>query len=83
MSEYIIGERILDMGDCSLRFEQREEIVRCRDCKHYDPHYFDEWTVRMTGAYPLFCMRPDGNGDYMRFEVEPDGFCAWGERVSE
>lgn len=27
-----------------------------------------------------YCMRPDGNGDYLRIEVEPDGFCAWGKR---
>lgn len=72
MSEYIVGndgdESILDIGEFELRFQKRERIVRCLDCEWFDPFLGD------------LCMRPDGNGDYMRFEVEPDGFCKWGER---
>ena len=44
-----------------------EEIVRCGDCK---------WYKRIIGL----CMRPYGNGGYACWEVEPDGYCAWGER---
>ena len=44
--------------------ERREPIVRCRDCKHYDDY---------LGS----CVR--GNVHQM-FAVEPDGFCAWGEK---
>lgn len=47
-----------------------EEIVHCHDCKHYDPHSTDGGV----------CFLPDGDGDFARWEVEPDGFCAWGER---
>lgn len=43
-----------------------EEIVRCRDCKHWQP-----W---MKGAEPE-CW---ANGE--PFSTPPDGFCAWGER---
>lgn len=46
------------------------EIVRCRDCKHYDPYCTDDGV----------CFLPDGDGDFARWEVEPDGFCKWGER---
>ena len=46
-----------------------EEIVRCRDCKHYQP-----W---MKGAEPE-CW---ANGE--PFKTEPEGFCAWGERRGE
>lgn len=44
-----------------------EEIVRCRDCKHYTDdemeyyHYCGQWCE----------------------QVAPDGFCAWGERRSD
>ena len=72
MSEYII-----DMGAsipnpnggllCANVSQLREEIVRCRDCR---------W---LWGSDEL-CMLPDGNGDYLRIYVNPDGFCAWGER---
>lgn len=45
---------------------QREEIVRCRDCE-----------LEMNG----YCSRPDEWNDDLWFPVEPDGFCAWGERM--
>lgn len=75
MSEYII-----DMGNSSYRStsgllcadvsQLREEIVRCRDCKHHE-----YWEFR-DGRTAHDCAR---NGDYL-FDTEPDGFCAWGER---
>ena len=40
-----------------------EEIVRCRDCKHYEPNTYSHFTCEL-----------------LTFHVEPDGFCAWGER---
>lgn len=48
----------------------REQIVRCRDCKHYDPHPTDDGV----------CFLPDGDGGFAYWEVEPDGFCAWSKR---
>ena len=47
-----------------------EEIVRCRDCKHYE-----YWEFR-DGRTAHDCAR---GGDYL-FDTESDGFCAWGER---
>lgn len=67
MSEYIVGERILDMGEFSLRFQNREEIVRCRDCKRYRP-----LTLTCKFKHPR-------HGVQWR-AAEPDGFCKWGER---
>ena len=49
---------------CKTRGVKCEEIVRCRDCKHSDKGYW----CRYFGKY----------GDLST--VEPDGFCAWGER---
>lgn len=71
MSEYIVDVAGLESGDYAIA---REEIVRCRDCKHYElltVSYSDkpfsvctaEWCEGMERDNPL---------------VEPDGFCAWG-----
>lgn len=72
MAEYIVYEsesvEVTDYLGGTHRVchhEKREEIVRCRDCKY---------------CIANVCMSPDGDGDYLRFEVLPDGFCAWGER---
>lgn len=48
-----------------------EPIVRCRDCKHYSEH---EW-VMVTDVSDV-CHFWHGEPT----KVEPDGFCAWGER---
>lgn len=45
-----------------------EEIVRCRDCRHFDNRL----------SYPL-CRR-DMSCDELAVYAEPNGFCAWGER---
>ena len=48
---------------------EAQEIVRCRDCKHYveDPTPIDP-------GWPMMCE------DSGRDMLDPDGFCAWGER---
>lgn len=43
-----------------------EEVVRCKDCKHYSA---DGWGYGN-------CNRP--NVDYLR--MNDNGFCSWGER---
>ena len=52
---------------------QREEIVRCRDCKHYRPHEF----VLITDIEHVCLFWAEG------VKVAPDGYCAWGERRSD
>ena len=68
-------ERIADCEGCGT--EWTEEIVRCRDCAHSSTCYrSDETGSRSyTACFRLF----DAESDLF-FEVEPDGFCAWGER---
>ena len=60
MSEYIICDPQHLEGH-----DQREEIVRCRDCKHC----FETWSGYECERF---------SGEYHR--AEPDGFCAWAER---
>ena len=47
-----------------------EEIVRCRDCVHRR-RYWNGHAPNFTADF--FCAYTGGH------EVEPDGFCAWGE----
>ena len=62
MSEFIYKrERIAD-GIYSAE-STGEQIVRCRDCKHYHPEMYNNI-----------------NCEWFMFDVEPNGFCAWGER---
>ena len=69
MSEYIFEGVILPEG--SIKGEgvlvKREEIVRCRDCKEFEPK-------EKYGCKDDFCL-------YWCVDVESrDGFCAWGKR---
>lgn len=78
MNEYIMeipdypAKVIKDGWNVRIEWEykQREKIVRCKDCKHYE-----YWEFR-DGRTAYDCAR---GGDYL-FDTEPDGFCAWGER---
>lgn len=51
-----------------------KEIVRCRDCVHY---YEAENYHPQGNVISRCCKYFDTYYD----EVEPDGFCAWGERI--
>ena len=56
-------------------------LIRCRDCKHAIPVTSDPPWLDCTG--PLV-ETWDWQHDEPRMNpVEPDGFCAWGERRSE
>lgn len=72
MSEYIVTcdeETASWIGDDA---DSMKPVVRCRDCEHYveDPQPIDP-------GWPMMCE------DSGRDMVEPDGFCAWGEKVVE
>lgn len=65
MTEYIT-EWYWDETRNAPNQAQREKIVRCRDCK-----WMSKDTVHYKACYRLHAIE---------FMVEPDGFCAWGER---
>ena len=65
-----MSEHIIEIADYVPPFDPAvraaslgEEIVRCRDCKHYEPNTYSHFTCEL-----------------LTFHVQPDGFCAWGER---
>ena len=68
MSEYIVDVRG-QMPDVVYE-NQREEIVRCRDCKH----------ASSSGATCYHWMTLDVFENPVPSHVEPDRFCAWGKR---
>lgn len=77
MSAAFEGERICYIEPFdpeSSTIEYREEIVRCRDCKRFDAKADGCWW------FSHFEQMGDYSWDEMPAEVEPDGFCAWGER---
>lgn len=66
MSEYIIEipDYVPPFDPAVRSVSLGDEIVRCRDCKHYTDDEME---------YYHYC------GSWCE-QVEPDGFCAWGER---
>ena len=69
MSEYIVGmDYTSDTHGTDLHIVKREEIVRCRDC------------VCFGDGVCMDNFKTPWEGDIY---VEPDGFCAWGERKSK
>lgn len=52
--------------------DQSQPIVRCRDCRHYDPN--DEPSEVYPDRY--WC-------ELMAMYLQPNGFCAWGERKED
>lgn len=73
MSEYIIDWDENLVIDTFSKNSLREEIVRCRDCKHY----YEADNYHPQGNYTSHCCK---YFDTYNDEVAPDGFCAWGER---
>lgn len=82
MSEYIFEIGVREHGGAYKH--QREEIVRCRDCKHgHEVEWPRSWDIpadyldctgKLTTTWDYYNDEPQAN------PVEPDGFCAWGER---
>ena len=51
-----------------------EEIVRCRDCKHYSDH---EWIIATDVSDVCHFWHGEPT------KVQPDGFCAWAVKRTE
>ena len=56
--------------------DQSQPIVRCKDCKYY----YEAENYHPNGNYVMRCCKYFDTYDD---EVEPDGFCKWGERRDE
>ena len=79
MSEYVVYltqvETVEGLGDLDTyawltALPVREQVVRCKDCKHYREHE----CILITDVSDVCEFFSDG------VKVEPNGFCSWGER---
>lgn len=79
MSEHVVDltqvEKVESLGDYDTytwltALPVREQIVRCKDCKHYKEH---KW-ILITDVSDVCEFFSDG------VKVEPNGFCKWGVR---
>ena len=75
MSEHII-EVEYDTFNGTYTQKRHEEIVRCRDCVHCREHDMRAYGGRRDQLLCHHFSMSSGAG----WPVEPDGFCAWGER---
>lgn len=57
----------VDIISTTFLEENVEKIVRCKNCKFYEPGI----------KYPPICNRVNPT------QVKPDGFCSWGERSGD
>ena len=76
MAEYVYGfvpfEEIPE-----YKMVRREEVVRCRDCEHAR-HYHPFYMGKRSSIEEWYCeWHSNAEG---ASEIEPNGFCAWGER---
>lgn len=69
VSEYIVEypDDLIAEGYAEECINIHERITRCRDCKHYD-------LIGITQGWWPICAR-GGN----LAQVDPNGYCAWGE----
>lgn len=80
MSEYVLSVTDGIVVGAYLYYydksEMPDEVVRCRDCKH--------WEDLTMYADVGVCTKPcgDPNVDEGAW-AKPDGFCAWGERKGD
>ena len=64
----LYGEYVTTWSGTS--FGIKEPLVRCRDCNSYEQRKYGSYCHRFS----MF--------DSVGRPVEPSGFCAWGERIT-
>lgn len=68
------GEKVYSYGD------QREEVVRCRDCKHYAEDAGFCTRFREVVEEHLDLDWPYQIPEWGYLESTPDDYCSWGKR---
>lgn len=76
MAEYVVEEP----SDRSASWRVRGRIVRCRDCKHSSVSFDETRTMCRFWSMNDYDDSESSHGYTLYPVVEPDGFCAWGER---
>ena len=75
-----IVERSIDVKDVeALKPADVVPVVRCKDCKHVYCHIYHGW---QEPIYTCTHLRSRWNSN-TDLDVNPDGFCSYGERKEE
>lgn len=69
MREWVISEE--DLG-CDGHYLSNDEVVRCKDCKHYKRSKIDK--------NRKMCFRKDIDGWLVCYDFYPTDYCSYGER---
>ena len=94
MSEYIVDDQLVQgiineayrkgKGGAEVwtqREWRQEPVVRCKDCKHFnDYHGKCHRPVLVINDTDTFSSDEKDDGNVYVVNVDPNGFCAWGER---
>lgn len=87
ISEYIC--RVIDLvaelaqeGNGAVLCHPQEPVVRCKDCKHFnDYHGKCHRPVLVINGIDTFWTDDKDDGNVYVTNADPNGFCAWAERV--
>lgn len=72
-----------EMGEALKRLDsRREEIVLCRDCKHFREERRDS-SIGWVDGFVCVSEQWSTSSLMPNHKVEPDGFCKWAERREE
>ena len=63
-----VDQAVLDKAADMLAEFGYVKVIRCKDCKRFG-YLGDD-----------MCYLPNGDGGFAGWKVDPEGFCAWGER---
>ncbi len=64
----------------AMHARKREEVVRCRDCKHSSVSFDETRTTCRYWSMNDYDDSESSHGYTLYPVVQPDGFCAWGKR---
>lgn len=81
-SHAVRKEAVEIVEDLCIKDAPTVDIVRCRDCKHWQPHEqygYDE----DNGEYHDYCRLLVPEDEYYAFRRKADDFCSYGERRGE
>ena len=78
--EYVVS--LTDRQACALRYSAHERVIRCLDCRFFEPEFVYEEPHEEVHCSE-FLTEPPGCGRFHLSNVKPDGFCAWAEPVEE
>ena len=80
IEERICKIRVID--GVIANYYPQEELIRCKDCKHWLPHTQFGYDADYD-EYHNYCERHLPDDDFYAFIKEAEDYCSWAERKEE